>query len=286
VRIGVESWAYHRYFGDLYPWEERVGTRWTAEDFCRRAAELGVDEVALQSIHLGDGSPERLARLQETLDELGLRPALSWGHSDGLRGGTSPEREGDLHAALDTAAALGAHVVRIVCGDHTTWSEPVAPRKRALALILERAAAAAAARGLELAIENHADFATAELVDLVRTVGAPNVGICFDDGNAMRVGESPLQAAELVAGLVRMVHIKDLAVLPEAVGDPGGRWPTVPLGAGEVDVDGVLDRLAAGGFDGSVFVELSSMHPSWPDEDDAVRRGVDFLRRRAGDVSS
>ena len=280
MNVGIESWAYHRWFGDLYPWEQPVGARWTIDQFVCHAAELGAGAVAIQSIHVGDTSPEALGQLRSTLEQLALRPTLSWGHSDGLRGGASPERERELHKALELASALGARMVRVVCGDHGSWREPAALRKRALTPMLKRAAEAAAARGLELAVENDADLTAADLADLIRSVRAPNVGVCFDDGNAVRIGEDPLRAAELLACLVRMVHLKDLIVLPESVGDPAAWWPTVPLGRGELDLHGILDRLVADGFDGCVFVELSAMHPSWPDEDEAVREGLAFLRAR------
>jgi len=62
--------------------------------------------------------------------------------------------------------------------------------------------------GDRLAIENHQDFSSEELVELCEASG-PNVGVCLDTGNALAVGEDPVAFAQTVAPRLRHVHLKD-----------------------------------------------------------------------------
>jgi len=49
MKTGIDSYCYHRYFGEVYPDQEDPGIRWTFQDFVNRAAELEVDGVSLES---------------------------------------------------------------------------------------------------------------------------------------------------------------------------------------------------------------------------------------------
>ena len=49
MKVGIDSYCYHRYFGEVYGNQEEPGRRMTYEDFLRRAAELKVDGVSLET---------------------------------------------------------------------------------------------------------------------------------------------------------------------------------------------------------------------------------------------
>ncbi len=118
--------------------------------------------------------------------------------------------------SVELARKIGAKVIRmhltgILCGDRAEpsckWDETVANVKR----MLKEAAPLAAEYGLSLAIEDHQDFTSAELVELCETTAA-NVGVCLDTGNALSVGEDPVEFARAVAGCAKHVHLKDYRV--------------------------------------------------------------------------
>ena len=71
-----------------------------------------------------------------------------------------------------------------------------------------REAPRAADAGVTLAIEDHQDFGSEELVALAEAAG-PNVGIVFDTGNPFAVGEDPVAFARRAAHRIRHVHLKD-----------------------------------------------------------------------------
>jgi 3-oxoisoapionate decarboxylase len=73
---------------------------------------------------------------------------------------------------------------------------------------LSREARKAADAGLEIAIENHQDLGSDELMMFAEEAG-PNVGITMDTGNAFAVAEDPVAFAQRVAPRIAHVHLKD-----------------------------------------------------------------------------
>ncbi len=274
---GIDSFAYHRHFGEVTRWETPVEAHWTTADFLARARHHRAEVVSLQTCYLGALTTARLAELREALD--GMQPILAWGHPDGLQGGTNAQAAADLLALLPVARALGCEIVRFVAGNHFTFTQDVDERIRRLAPIVRQAAALAARHGLTLAVENHADFVMRDLLRLIEQVDAPNVGICLDTGNAIRVGDDPLEAARLAAPLVRMVHLKDMRVQTTSIGDPTKWWPCAPLGQGDFDLPAIIACLGAAGYRGSLLVELAPLHTDWTDEDAVVGESMTYLRR-------
>ena len=207
----------------------------------------------------------------------GVGVLYSWGAPNGLEFGASEAGLAELIAWIGLAE--GTPLMRIViAGPSLRGREPVEVSLERTLRPLERAAAAAAAVGLRLAIENHGDVTAAELAWLLDRV---DVGVCFDTANAVRVGDDVLAAAELLARRIAMVHLKDIEpVTPET--DPVAGPRSVPYGAGVVPVEAVLDLLA---LDGLVCVELGQLGEG-DDERALVRDAVGWLhayaRRRAG----
>lgn len=95
-------------------------------------------------------------------------------------------------------------------------------------------------------LENHEDFTGAELAAIVEAVDHPLVGALFDYGNAMMVGEEPLDALDACIHHVRAAHVKDHAcvLIDGAVHVLG-----VPIGSGVVPVREISARLGAAGVD-------------------------------------
>ena len=275
--LGIDSFAYHRYFGNCTPWESSLNMRWTTADFLERAHQLKVGAVSLQTCYLPELTEPVLNELKAQLGD--LLPVLAWGHPDGLRGGTDPQAAADVMALLPKARSLGCSLVRLVAGNQFFFQHNPAARVNHLLPIIREIAQEAARHGLHLALENHADFIMADVVKLVEQVGAPNLGICLDTGNAARVGDDPLTATRLAAPLTKMVHLKDLRVQAASQGDPTAWWPSAPVGQGDFDIPAILAVLEEAGYKGCLFVELAPLHSAWQDEDAVVAESLAYLRR-------
>lgn len=271
MRIGIDSYSYHRLLGELRPGEEPPGERLAdgGAAVIAEARALGVDGVALETCYLD--TPAVARRLAEEAGPLEL--AFSWGAPNGLEFGASPQALDDLLRWIDAAA--GTRTMRIVvAGPSLRGVEPVDEQLRRTAGPLREAARAAADRGLTLAVENHGDLTAAQLEALLGEVDG--VGVCFDTANALRVGDDVLEAAALLAPRIRMLHLKDVEAVTEETDAVAGPR-SVRYGTGVVPLDAVLALLP--GFDGLVCVEIAQLGRG-DDERALVDDGVAWLRGR------
>lgn len=278
IRIGVNQFSFHRYYGEILRREIDPQVRWDLEEFLLQVEPLDLDVISLQTIYLQEAEIRagKLRRASENLRET----ILEWGHPDGLQMGKSPVAEADALRWIRRAQELEMDLMRIVAGYPSyRGEEPVADQILRLTPMLQLLCDQAAETGLALALENHADFTPAELKQLIETVGRDNLGAAFDTGNCVRLGVELLEGTRTIAPLTSMVHLKDIVELPESVGDPLAVWPSAVFGQGTTDVAGALDLLVAAGFAGPVLVELSALHPFGGDECEAVAACVEWLNR-------
>jgi sugar phosphate isomerase/epimerase len=123
---------------------------------------------------------------------------------------------------------------------------------------LRDAARRAADIGLRLAIENHQDFTSAELMELCELSGE-NVGVCFDCGNALSVGEDPVAFAHVIKGRAFHVHMKDYRA---QFTDEGYRLVRCAIGEGAVDFVSIFRVLesAAGADPPAATIECGALN--------------------------
>ena len=136
MKVGIDSYCYHRYFGEIYPDQNDPGVRWTFQDFVRRAAELQVDGVSLESCFFESLEPGYLAEIKATLDEKRLERVLAWGHPDGLEAGRNENAWREMNALIPKAQFMGADIMRIVASSLMFRYEPHAPQIEAIVTML------------------------------------------------------------------------------------------------------------------------------------------------------
>jgi sugar phosphate isomerase/epimerase len=90
---------------------------------------------------------------------------------------------------------------------------------------------------MRMAVENHKDLRTPELLELLKKLDSPFVGVCLDTGNSIALLEAPQETTDLLAPLVLTTHVKDMGV--EEYAD-GFLLAEVPLGAGFLDLAKII----------------------------------------------
>jgi len=105
---------------------------------------------------------------------------------------------------------------------------------------LKLAAPVVARHGILLAVENHKDWRTDELLDLLKRVSSEHVGICVDLGNSIALLEDPMEVVEAYAPWALTTHVKDLGVAECAY---GFLLSEVPLGTGFLDLKAMVQTL-------------------------------------------
>lgn len=290
--VGIDSYSFHRYFGEIYADGLQVdpGTRWDMlKDFVPYAIDLEVDEVALETIFFPVFDDAYCADLKAALDSAKLERLIGWGHPDGLHGGTDEAALEDLIKHIPRAAHVGANIMRIVAASMLYVDENHAEMVKRSVVMLKKAVAVAEAEGVTLAIENHIDFTSLEILQILDEVGSENLKVNFDTGNALRLFEDPVQAARNLAPHCVSTHTKDITF--RKGGTPTERftsWPSVPCGEGLIDLPAIAKVLDDAGFKGSLAIELDLLAAPYNErpEEEIVRQSVEYLKKIRADIEA
>jgi sugar phosphate isomerase/epimerase len=282
MQIGIDSYSYHRRYGELRAGESAGPEVWPLlpDPAIAHARSLGVDALFLETCYLP--APESLdGRL--TASASPMRLGFSWGHPwpvgqfHGLDGGRQYGAELDLIRWIDAAARLGHPFLRITAGSPASrGNEPAEILVERLVGPMRRVADHAISRGVKLALENHGDLRAHDILDLFDRVDRPNLGVCLDNVNLIRVGDDMLEGAKALASLTLLVQLKD-----HGPGDPTiwGGPICLPLGKGIAPLDQTIAILDGVGFDGPVCVELASLGEGHVDELAMIAESVTWLRQ-------
>lgn len=183
--------------------------------FIALAEKLGARCIELDDRWLRALSIRELADLRDQLLTLGMTPICSTGLTQ-VRGGPQGPPDGHdetLEDAIRCATAIGAPLIRlgltpVLEGARAKWGARWDEMAAHAASTLIKEGPRAAGAGLIVAIENHQDFGSEELVAMAESAG-DNIGIVIDTGNPFAVGEDPVAFTRRVAHRVRHVHLKD-----------------------------------------------------------------------------
>lgn len=213
-------------------------------------------EMNLAGIEIPLGKPGTppVSEIADAAKERGLRVVPDWLT---ITGGTAA----DFEMFLADAQVLGATVVRatlshVLCGDRRgvadgwpAYLETVAARLRELLPIAEQ-------HGMAIALENHQDATSDDLLRLYEQTGnSPAFGVCLDAGNPLAVGEGCVEFARRVAPLIRHVHLKDYTM---HFAPNGYRLVRCAAGTGVVDFSAILEIVRANGHDVLPGIEIAA----------------------------
>ena len=269
--------------------ELRLGT--TAEAILDDIARTGYD-----GCQLGLGFPEG-DDLRVTLAARDLRLAEVYASIPATVDGPTAAALDDVRERLRLLVAAGGEVLCIAF-DGSPDRDPFAGRAAdpatpqltdagwsATLALLETIAAETRAAGARIAFHPHAGtyVETPEEVEhLADAIDAATLPFCLDVGHFLVGGGDPAEAIRRYGARVAHVHLKD--VDPEVLdglrdGSVGGFGAAIrqrlftELGAGALDLDGVLVALAERHYDGWLMVEQDS---GWgpPAESAAIGRRV------------
>jgi len=222
-----QSWG-----GFRLPWPRQLSTH----ELLERLVDWELDGAQIDDAVLESLDPGYVREVGAEAREKGL--FLEYNFSLDV-GGLGVGHQHDLGEALDIAVALGADVVKLsvdlvrprpLVGSRF-HPDVVAQMERAVP-VLRAHAPAAAERGIRIAVENHTDLFSDELLWLLDEVGHPHVGVCLDPMNALHVTEDPMQAMERLAPRSFTNHFRDERLESQIW---GFRLVGCPVGEGDLD---------------------------------------------------
>jgi sugar phosphate isomerase/epimerase len=279
LKVGIDNYSYHRFFGEVYPQQVAPDKDMTTDDFLKRAKELGVDGVSLESCFIQSFDEGYLKELKGKLDDYGFDRVWAWGHPDGLEGGKNEPMLDEMIEHISYAKIIGAPVMRTVGSSLLFRFEPHGPQLEKLAEMFKKAVKVAEELDIKLAVENHLDYGYDEYLALLEEVDSEYLGLTFDTGNFIRLLDEPVKGMEKLGKYVYATHIKDLKITPGAAADEWFFFSSVAVGDGYVNVPELVKMLQDLDYPGLLAVELDFAHPDvGTNEDAAVEKSVKYLQ--------
>jgi len=281
MKVGIDSYCYHRFFGEVYPDQKPPAKKMTMQDFLVRARELKVDGVSLESCFFPPKIDQKWFKdLKAQLDEYKLDRVYAWGHPDGLERGQNFTAYDEMVAGIPHAKEIGADAMRVVGSSLMFRHEPHGPQVKALAKMFKKAVKVAKEYDVKLAVENHIDFTSDEILQLLEMVDSEYFGLNFDTGNFLRLLDDPIKGMEKLAPYVLATHVKDL--MPDKTARPTDWYffAGVPVGKGLINNQALAELLHKANFKGFLAVEIDHPHTDWTGrEDEAVALSIKELKR-------
>jgi sugar phosphate isomerase/epimerase len=265
-----QTWA-----GFKLPWKRQIST---FELF-----DLGV-ELGLDGFHIDDGVLESLepsfvkevgAAAKEKNLYLEYNMSMDLGNIDT---GIQHDLKDGLHTALD----LGADVMKV--GMDITRPRPRTGRKfdpRVMPYFeetIKRFKAAAPMTeefGIYIALENHCDSFSKEILWILKEVDHPFVGACVDTVNAWHMGENTMEAIENLSPVAFTNHFRENLI--EFHRD-GFKVKGVATGDGDIDMEKAYELIKTNSPTNRINIE-TDMGISLEDRETALRLELETVKR-------
>jgi sugar phosphate isomerase/epimerase len=229
-------------------------------------ADSGLSWVEMPTRMLVGSAPEALDALHAHAEERGVRFVVAG----------SRVRAAELIEGLRVATKIGAPVVRcvlssILCGDRRGFEGGWRAHLDATERELEQIVPEAERLRVAVAIENHQDADSEDLLRLCRRFESRYLGVTLDTGNPLAVMEEPLEFARRIAPYLRHAHLKDYRVYPA----PNGfRLARCAMGAGVIDFPALFELFDAQEWPVTRNIEMGALRArqipmlesSWWDE--------------------
>jgi len=286
MKIGIDSYCYHRFFGEVYPTQQPAAEPYTMEKFLDRAKKFGCDGVSLESCFFPEFGAEYLEKLRLKLDDYGFDRVYAWGHPDGLEAGGNLAAKDEMIAHIAHAKAVGASVMRVVGSSFTFRFEPHRPQLEILAKWFREATDIAEKEGIKLAVENHVDYNSDEILWLIEEVGSDHFGINLDTANFLRVLDDPVEATRKLAKHVFATHIKDIRPVKGVDVKEWCYFASVAAGEGLIEIEKIAQILKDSGYEGFLAFETDMPHPDYEGrEEEMVEKSIRHLKKISSELA-
>ena len=200
------------------------------------AVDIGVDGLHITPTDCGSTDVENLNKIRNAAKEKDLFLEYNFSFADPY----NPDLNNTFEEAIRNATHLGADVAKVSMDivrprpiGASRFHPDVVKQLENVARQLRTAAPLAAKEDIKIAVENHTDTISSEVLWVIEQVDQANVGACIDIFNAMMVLEDPMTAVENLVDKAFTNHFKDHKI---EFAQYGARLVGVACGDGDVDL--------------------------------------------------
>ena len=287
MRLGMHTYSlYHHgvaedWAGFKLPWERQISF-FEMMDYVK---SLGLEGLHLDAKALDSLDPDYLGQVKQASQDMGLylefNFALKSGHYDA---GVQFE----IEEGIAIAHAIGADTAKV--GMNIKRPHPVAaskfhPKVKAqLENVIQRVTNAMPqieVTGIRLALENHTDAFSDEVLWVLDRIDHPLVGACIDTVNGIHVTENPIEAVKNLAPRAFTNHFRDnkIDITPWRLKISGAA-----VGEGDLDMKKAYELIRQNPDMNRINIELDldcpidDMQAALKTEKEALVRSVDYCR--------
>ncbi|MSR88017.1 MAG: sugar phosphate isomerase/epimerase [Candidatus Zambryskibacteria bacterium] len=233
--------------------ERKNPAPWTIEEFVDFAFKLGLGGIEAPLMRfIPDLDPSRIKKLKEKLQSRQMFFIMD---------AELPLDKEEIVKLIPYAKDLGSPIIRIKSSsilecNRAKLGKPWREHVSGCIEVLKEIKPTLQKVGLRIAIENHQDLDSNDLLRIVDEVGTDVLGVTFDIGNAFSVCEDPMDFATKLGSRIINVHIKDYKIYET---QSGSLLVRCPIGSGAVDFESVLPALAGASPDAKMVIELGAL---------------------------
>ena len=287
MRLGMHTYSlYHHgvaedWAGFQLPWPRQMDI-WQMMDY--------MVELGLEGLHLDD-------KAFESMDDAHFNAVREYARARNLyleynfampSDKYDSSVQHDIEEGIGIARAIGADVAKI--GMNLTRPHPVAASKfhpqimqqlERVADKLNDASSLAEKSGVKLAVENHTDAFSEEVIWVLDQVKHPFVGACIDTVNALHVTENPITAVENLAPRAFTNHFRDNRIIIKPY---GFKLTGAAVGEGDLDMRRAYELIEKNPNVNRINIELDlqcpldTMEETLQFEREALQRSVRYCR--------
>ena len=287
MRLGMHTYSlYHHgvaedWAGFTLPW----GRQMSLTEMMDYILELGLEGLHLDAKALDSLDRDYLESVRQYAAERDLYMefnfALKSGHYDSAV-------QFEVEEGIDIASRIGADITKI--GMNLKRPRPIAAGKfhpemmAQLENVVQRVTAAiplAEETGVRLALENHTDAFSEEVIWVLDKINHPMVGACIDTVNGIHVTENPISAVERLAPRAFTNHFRDNRIV---ITPWGLKFTGAAVGEGDLDMKRAYELISANPDVRRINIELDlecpldNMETAMETERAALVRSIEYCR--------
>jgi len=247
----------------------------TARRLGYQGIELRALRGSLDLMNLPEFAPEQIGETREYVEKHELTICCV-DTSCTFHSTDRAERLAQVELAInyaELALKLGAPLIRIF----PDKIQPGAKREETRSWIAEclRQTAERLPLGVEVALETHGDFASAEAsVEILVLANHPNVRVIWDVANSIAAGDTIQRAGRMLQPYLAHIHLRDARPVPSSE-----HWLPVLAGRGCVSFAETIAVINELNYDGFVSFEWEKYwHPEIEEPDVALEDFIDAIR--------
>ncbi len=287
MRLGMHTYSlYHHgvaedWAGFKLPWKRQI-TLFEMMDYIKG---LGLEGLHLDAKAFDETNESYFARVKKYADSLDLYLEYNFAMKSD-RYDSSVQH--DIKEGVAIARSIGADIVKI--GMNLERPRPVAAGKfhpdimDQLEIVVENVRPALSFvenTGIKLALENHTDAFSEEVIWVLDQINHPLVGACIDTVNGIHVTENPIIAVQNLAPRAFTNHFRDNKITIE----PWGlKFAGAALGEGDLDMKRSFELIQKNPDIQRINIELDldcpvdNMEETLEIERNALKRSIAYCR--------